>query len=126
MVNILYLASICCNSAADNLCQNISSQDYVSLLPARIWCSICSFPATEYWMFHAVEIDLAGVDMVLSEEQQRTETTNTKATNSGHDPEVQGGHEGTEPITEISDKDYRSFCLPCDALETMDEHKKGS
>ena len=77
-------------------------------------------------MSHAVEIDLAGGDMVLSEEQQRRETTNTKATNRGHDPEVQGGHEGTELTTEISDEDYRSFCLPCDALETMDEHKKGS
>ncbi len=31
------------------------------------------------------------------------------------------GHTGTPPIIEISDKDYRSFCWPCHALEELEE-----
>ncbi len=81
-------------------------------------------------MFHAIEIDLVGGDMAASEEEYRDNvragTTGTEAANGARDSKVQRGHVGAEPITEISDKDYRSFCLPCDVLEETDEREKGS
>jgi len=81
-------------------------------------------------MFHAIEIDLVGRDMAVSEEEYRENarggTTGTEAANGTQGSKVQGGHVAAEPITEISDKDYRSFCLPCDVLEETDEREKGS
>ena len=74
---------------------------------------------------HAIEIDLVGGDMAVREQEQRRETTSTKVANGSHDGEVQRGQVGAEPITEISDKDYRSFCLPCDLLEETDEREQG-
>ena len=63
--------------------------------------------------------------MAVSEQEQRRETTSTKVANGSHDGGVQRGQVGAETITEISDKDYRSFCLPCDVLEETDEHEQG-
>lgn len=64
--------------------------------------------------------------MVLNIEQSRGSTIGTKALNDSQQTEVQAGHAAAESITEISDKDYRSFCLPCAALEAADERGKGS
>jgi hypothetical protein len=63
--------------------------------------------------------------MAVSEQEQRREATSTKVTNGSHDGGVQRGQVGAETITEISDKDYRSFCLPCDLLEETDEREQG-
>ena len=81
-------------------------------------------------MFHAIEIDLVGGGMAVSEQEYREDArggaTGTEATKGTQDSNVQRGHVAAEPITEISDKDYRSFCLPCDVLEKIDERGKGS
>ena len=63
--------------------------------------------------------------MAVREQEQRRETTSTKVANGSHDGEVQRGQVGAETITEISDKDYRSLCLPCDVLEETDECEQG-
>ena len=38
----------------------------------------------------------------------------------------ESGHElsNAQSITEVSDKDYRSFWLPCDALQDADKRRK--
>ena len=81
-------------------------------------------------MFHAIEIDLVGGGMAVSEQEYREDarggTTGTEAAKGTQGSSVRRGHVAAEPITEISDKDYRSFCLPCDVLEEMDERGKGS
>ena len=80
-------------------------------------------------MFHAIAIDLVGGGMAVSEQEYREEArggaTGTEATKGTQDSNVQRGHIAAEPITEISDKDYRSFCLPCDVLEETDEREQG-
>ena len=81
-------------------------------------------------MLHAIAIDLAGGGMAVSEQEYREDarggTTGTEAAKGTQGSSVQRGHVAAEPITEISDKDYRSFCLPCDVLEKIDERGKGS
>ena len=81
-------------------------------------------------MFHAIEIDLVGGGMAVSEQEYREDarggTTGTEAAKGTRGSSVQRRHVAAEPITEISDKDYRSFCLPCDVLEKIDERGKGS
>ena len=68
--------------------------------------------------------------MAVSEEEYRDNArggiTGTEAAKGTQGSSVQRGHVAAEPITEISDKDYRSFCLPCDVLEKIDERGKGS
>ena len=80
-------------------------------------------------MFHAIEIDLVGGGMAVSEQEYREDarggTTGTEAAKGTQGSNVQRGHVAAEPITEISDKDYRSFCLPCDVLEETDEREQG-
>ncbi len=39
---------------------------------------------------------------------------------------VLDAHLGALPIIEISDKDYRSFCWPCHALEEAGDGKSGT
>ena len=67
--------------------------------------------------------------MAVSEEEYRDNArggiTGTEAAKVPQCSQVQGGHVGAEPITEISDKDYRSFCLPCDVLEDTDDREQG-
>ena len=81
-------------------------------------------------MFHAIAIDLVGGGMAVSKQEYREDargsTTGTEAAKGTQGSNVQRGHVAAESITEISDKDYRSFCLPCDVLEEMDERGKGS
>ena len=64
--------------------------------------------------------------MVLNKEQSRRRVTDTKALNSRQQTEVQTGCATGESVTEISDKDYRSFCFPCAALEAADDRGKGT
>jgi|MEHZ01.4.fsa_nt_MEHZ011260429.1_2 hypothetical protein len=80
-------------------------------------------------MLHAIAIDLAGGGMAVSEKEYREDAlggaTGKEAAKGTQGSNVQRKHIAAEPITEISDKDYRSFCLPCDVLEETDEHEQG-
>ncbi|MFL3654122.1 MAG: hypothetical protein ACJ04P_03525 [Halioglobus sp.] len=66
--------------------------------------------------------------MAISEEGRQDNTkngaTDRETPKDSGDGAGQSGCVSTECIIEISDKDYRSFCLPCDVLEEADERKK--
>jgi hypothetical protein len=65
--------------------------------------------------------------MAISEEGRQDNTKNgatIEAARDSGDGAGQSGCVSIECIIEISDKDYRSFCLPCDVLEEADERKK--
>ena len=61
-------------------------------------------------MFHAIEIDLVGGGMAVSEQEYREDarggTTGTEAAKGTQGSNVQRGHVAAEPITEISDSLY--------------------
>ena len=108
----------------------IFSSAYVARTSARIWCSIGTSLIAECGMFSAMHVYLAGGHMTiwqgddqatLSKKESFSEAADSAcAAESGH------GLSSAQSITEISDKDYRSFWLPCDALQDADKRRKGN
>ena len=66
--------------------------------------------------------------MAISEEGRQDSikngATDIEAAKNSGDSAGQSGCVSTECIIKISDKDYRSFGLPCDVLKEADERKK--
>lgn len=72
-------------------------------------------------MLHATGIHVLGGDMVVSDEELVRRVAGKQAVNNLQTKGLQCGDVTHEPTTEVSDKDYRSFCLPCATLEATDE-----
>lgn len=79
-----------------------------------------------------MDIDLTGGDMDGGKNRRKNITstvdncTGRLAASDIRDRKLPGEEGRSEPVVEISDKDYRSLHLPCDALEeTGDSEQEG-
>jgi hypothetical protein len=80
-------------------------------------------------MFNTVNVDLTeGYMTIFKGDCQGISSGKLTRTESGDGARMRESRRDftkSQPATEISDKDYRSFWLPCDALEETDKRKKG-